>query len=607
MRPAAGEHVADAVSCRARAGPSSVDRPADGRLGRAEGSYRAGRVAEEARDGDRAAGLYFDAAADAFRVLCDPGPAGAGASTGPRAADATALYNTALARFLRLTAGRAIRPGEPWRDALAARGVRAVRRDADVWDPDEFDALKFAADFAVRGLEHEHRVDGLGVPLIAVRRADLKDLERRRGPEKFLMPRQVYPVTAVLRVNRTRDDPPGSGPEAVLELHDPLRSRRLALAPGRAVPLAADLSTPLAYHLARSPLPVLEQVGLLQPQWLEKLAGLYMLHPYEPGKIPVVLIHGVWSSPRAWLQMINDLRGDPELRDRYQFWLFMYPTGNPVTVSAATLRQALAEVRETLDPRGTDPALGEMVLVGHSMGGLLAKMMAQDSGEELWKLVATRPFAEVRATPEQREMLERLFFFGPQPSVRRVVFIATPHRGSDLGNEFLGRFVDRLIRLPNPLRATYKALLTLNGPDFFTPTIRAGLPSSVDNLSRESPLLVTLGRLPLRPDVPYHSILGQKEPGPVESGSDGVVPYASAHLDGAASEVVVPDDHTAQDHPEAIREVGRILRVHLARMDRERAAPAGPAFRPLGESAPYPHPGAVTRADGGRQDPSPTR
>ena len=346
-----------------------------------------------------------------------------------------------------------MRLDESWRAELAARGVRVtIRRDEAVWDPESFDVLKFSADYAVLGLENQHRVEGLGVPLIAIRRAHLSDLFRRKGPEDFLMPRQVYPVTAVLRVTHPGDARSGLGPEAILELHDPVRYRRVSLSPDRTAPLAADLSTPLAFHLARSPLPILEPIGLLQPQWLEGLAGLYMLHPYQPGKIPVVLVHGVWSSPRAWLQAINDLRGDPAIRDRYQFWIFLYPTGNPVTASAATLRKALNEVRATLDPQGTDPALDQMVLVGHSMGGLLAKMMILDSGEALWDLVSTRPFSELRATPPQRKLLRRLYFFEPQPFVRRVVFISTPHRGSELGDQFLGRLVDRLIRLPSSVR-----------------------------------------------------------------------------------------------------------------------------------------------------------
>ena len=561
-----------------------AESPADGWLARAEAAYNVGRTEEEAKDRERAADFYLDAVGYAGRALEDSSWEEGGIPSQTRAEMAQELSNASTARFFRLTSGRSMRLDESWRAALAARGVHVtIRRDEAVWDPESFDVLRFSADFAVDGLDNQHSVDGLGVPLIAVRRPRWKDLFRREGPEKFLMPRQVYAATAVLRVTRPRDARTGLGPEAILELHDPLRYRRFTLAAGRTAPLAADFTTPLAYHLARSPLPLLEQVGLLQPQWLERLAGLYMLHPYQPGKIPVVLVHGVWSSPRAWIQALNDLRGDPAIRDRYQFWIFLYPTGNPVTASAATLRKALTEVRQTMDPRGTDPALDQMVLVGHSMGGLLVKMMLQDSGEALWDLVGTRPFAELRATPEQRDLLERLYFFKPLPFVRRVVFISTPHRGSELGDQFIGRMVDRLIRLPSSVRTTYKSLLKQNSADFFAASMRDGLPTSVDNLSRDNPLLMTLQRLPFAAGVPYHSIIGQKEPGPVEDGSDGIVPYVSAHLDGAASELVVPANHSAQDQPDAIREMGRILMLHLARVDKERAYPVDPHFRLLRE------------------------
>jgi hypothetical protein len=209
--------------------------------------------------------------------------------------------------------------------------------------------------------------------------------------------------------------------------------------------------------------------------------------------------------------------------------------------------------------------------------------MVLDSGEALWDLVSTRPFSELRATPPQRRLFGRLYFFTPQPFVRRVIFISTPHRGSELGDQFLGRLVDRLIRLPSSVRSTYKALLKENGDDFFATSMRDGLPSSVDNLSRNNPLLMALERLPFPAGVPYHSIIGQNAPGPVEEGSDGVVPYVSAHLDGAESELVVHADHSAQDTPDTIGEIRRILMVHLAEVDRNRAYPIDPMYRLLRE------------------------
>src|SRR6185312_7529073 len=318
---------------------------------------------------------------------------------------------------------------EEWRNDLAAKGIRlTIARDAKFLSPESFDEFLFVDDYAIKNLDHQYRTEGVGVPLIALRKFDLRQIEGRKGEEKFLMPRQVYPMTALLKLDAPLLDRPGEPYGLRLELHDPLRERKVEL-DGRSEPLATDLTMPLVYHFVRSPLPILQEVGLLDPQWLEKLAGLYMLHPYEPGKIPVVLVHGLRSSPAAWMKVINDLRGDPILRDRYQFWLFMYPTGTPFPVSAAGLRKGLDELREAIDPSHADKALDRIVVVGHSMGGLISKMMIERSGDDLWKLIGRRPFEELQATPEHKEMLRRVFFFEPHPSVARVVFVATPHRG----------------------------------------------------------------------------------------------------------------------------------------------------------------------------------
>ena len=534
-----------------------------GPLAFAAASYRDGLGAEGA-SGDIAARYYLRAIAQAEPEIRS-------------SREARELSNAALKRFLRVTSGRHLRLDESWRAGLRARGIRVdFRLGGESWTPSHFDEFLFASDYRVTRLDAQIGAEGLGVPLIALKRFSLKELEGREGQEKFLMPRQVYPATAILRSVRHPADRPGSPPEFVLELHDPLRTRR-APPDASAVPIASDLTTPLAYHFVRSPLPVLQEVGLLDPQWLEKLAGLYMLHPYEPDKVPVILVHGLRSSPVAWMKVVNELRGDPALRDRYQFWLYMYPTGTPFPVSAANLRKSIGELREAVDPSHSDRALDQKVLVGHSMGGLISKMLVVDSGDALWKLIGARPFEQLRASPEHRDLLRRVFFFEAEPSVRRVVFIATPHGGSDLGDQFVGRLADRLIRLPSPLRSTYRALLAQNGADFFTPAIREGLPSSIDELRRDNPLLLTLAKLPRRPDLPIHSIIGRKDPNvPLQESGDGVVPYPSAHIDGVESELVVKGDHGCQDTPDTIRELRRILYVHLAQVDREAGAPIDP-------------------------------
>jgi pimeloyl-ACP methyl ester carboxylesterase len=290
--------------------------------------------------------------------------------------------------------------------------------------------------------------------------------------------------------------------------------------------------------------------------------GLSLLHPYRRGKMPVVLIHGLWSSPWSWARMIEVLEAEAALRDRYQFWTFGYSTGDPLPYTAALLRRDLDEVRRKLDPNGTDAAFDRMVLVGHSMGGLLTKMMVQDSGTRLWRLISDRPVDELAGEPDDRELFRGALIFKPRSEVRRVIFIATPHRGSRVNTGGLERLGSRLVRLPDPLRASYQRLMARNGPDFFAAHFRKGLPTSIDELEWQSPILVGLEKVGLARTIKAHSIIADLRNPPRDGGSDGLVPYESAHLDGMVSELLVSSGHLCQDHPGVVSEVRRILVEH---------------------------------------------
>ena len=207
-----------------------------------------------------------------------------------------------------------------------------------------------------------------------------------------------------------------------------------------------------------------------------------------------------------------------------------------------------------------------MILIGHSMGGLLAKMMAQDSRSYLWELRSPQPFEKLVGPPEDRDLLRQVVFFKSQPEVRRLIFIATPHRGSRLDRGIIRRVGGRLCRLPDPLKQVHQRLLASNGPAFFTPMLRRRLPTSIDQLAWEHPELQALVALGIDPGVTYHSIIADLRDPPLAGGTDGVVPYASAHLDGASSELLVHGGHLCQAHPLVIREVGRILTEHLVRI-----------------------------------------
>lgn len=292
-------------------------------------------------------------------------------------------------------------------------------------------------------------------------------------------------------------------------------------------------------------------------------AGLALARSYSRGKIPVILIHGLGASPKSWTPMIDALEADPALRERYQFWTFGYATGAPILYSAHLLRQDLRAARDRLDPDRTDSAIDHMILIGHSMGGLLAKMMAQDSRSSLWELRSPQPFGKLVGPPEDRDLLRQVVFFDSQPEVRRLIFIATPHRGSRLDRGFVHWAGARLYRSPDPLKQVHQRLLASNGPNFFTPMLRRRLPTSIDQLAWKHPELQALVALGIDPGVTYHSIIADFRDPPLAGGTDGVVPYASAHLDGASSELLVHGGHLCQADPLVIREVGRILTEHL--------------------------------------------
>ena len=261
--------------------------------------------------------------------------------------------------------------------------------------------------------------------------------------------------------------------------------------------------------------------------------------------------------------MIETLEADPAIKDGFQFWTFGYSTGDPIPYSAHLLRRDLDEVRRRLDPGQADPALDRMVLIGHSMGGLVCKMLAVEPGDRLWHVVSDRPFEELRGEEEDVTLLRNGLRFRALKEVRRVVYIATPHRGSRIDQGSIQRLGTRLIRLPDPLRAAHRRLVAQNPPDFFREHFRKGVPSSIDELEWGSPILTGLSELAHPPALKVHSIIAVRPDSPPDHRTDGLVSYESAHVAGVASEKVVSAGHLCQDHSEVIGEVRRILSEHV--------------------------------------------
>lgn len=580
----------------------------------AEISYQMGRQAEK-RDITHASGYYYLCSGYAYHYLFSKpakptvgGPWGEPESFDsfafdPRFRLACDLYNTGLAKCI--VAAQEIGRLDPRQQlelpTADGKGFHlSVVHHGFPWQPEEFGPLLLCADYQVVGLANHYRGYGLGVALIGTRDQQVQQRDNALAREEArsrrvrahsedsdsdttkptpmpghvdtpptLMPgrrsgrypREVsFPVSAFFRFEGSVADL-GTHRAGRLELYNPLNVQTVRVQ-NMTVPLETDMTTPLAYFLSRTDLDGIEYTGFLAADKIQDQTGIYMFEPYQPGKIPVVMVHGLLASPLTWTTLFNDLRADPKLRERYQFWFYLYPTGNSYLATAADLRQELAQLREELDPQGRDQALDHLVLVGHSMGGLVSKLLTVDSKEDFWTLVSPRPFDSLKVGTDTRAELRRLFYFQKTPSVERVVFLATPHHGSKLSPSPPARLAARFIRLPKRLMKVVGEVASADPQA--SPRLRDGqIANSLDLLAPGAPALELLASRPIPRRVHFHSIIGEAF-GQGISGSDGVVPYASAHLEGVDSEVVIPAHHLAlHHHPRAVLEVRRVLEEHL--------------------------------------------
>jgi pimeloyl-ACP methyl ester carboxylesterase len=412
-------------------------------------------------------------------------------------------------------------------------------------------------DLEIRGMRNRYRRAGAGVALAAS-----IEPAQDSNPDPWVPPQAKVPVTAFVRLDDLAPDLAGA--RGTLEFYDSDETPTINVG-SATVPLASDPSAVLAYNLEGAPFWDFEVAGFrrsdLRLAGLERTHGLGFLHPWRPGRIPVVFVHGTLSSPARWAEMANELLGDPRIATRFQLWFFVYNSGAPLLVSAAELRAALQKAELDLDPEGKDPALRQTVIVGHSQGGLLTKAMVVASGDAFWAAWSHERFEDVNFSPETRAFVKNAIYFDPLPYVARVIFIATPHRGSFLAESWLGMLGRKLTNAPASLAKSAYELATLSDdPHLFR--WRFQIETSIDNMDWSNPGLRTLASLPIAPGVQVNSII-PVESAPIETGDDGVVRYQSAHIEPVESELVVlGSSHSTQANPETIEEVRRILYEH---------------------------------------------
>lgn len=515
---------------------------------------------------------YFNAAVASWGVL--EGAAGVLPSDGPAVTDALIaelaesrewqLYHSAVAGLL-TTAQRYGR----WSPAtgLLVQGPGGltpveVGYHGFVWSPAEFGALNPLGTYTASHLTRVYRRAGVGTALVVDRNDS--------GPQRpFIKPRRRFAATALVRMVAT-----SSGWKPRLDFYDPLRESQVQLAGGPA-PLAADVTAPLARDGVTARQAWLDP--FLRPAGGGADDALGMLEPFQPNKIPVIFVHGLLSDPLVWYDMVNELQGQTYLRSRYQIWLFRYDTGLPFVTSAAVLRRQLAEVQALFNPYGADAAASNIVVVGHSMGGMVAKMQVTYSGDTLWAAAANVPIQQIRTDAASRDMLVDRFFFNPRDEVTRVVYIGTPHLGSVWARRAVGRIGSALVE-PSPVSVQMHDQVVRDNPGVFSDEFTRRFPTSIDLLEPSSPLLNATARLPYRAGVSLHSIIGEGRYTVGSGPSDGIVPVSSACLLGVASDKFVDEKHSGLPRNDAVMaEVLRILAVHVQSVDGGVACPVAPA------------------------------
>jgi pimeloyl-ACP methyl ester carboxylesterase len=460
----------------------------------------------------------------------------------PNDSSAQSIYNFSVARAVENVERAKIQPWQHQIDiasnqqsyTLTAPKPIDSEHDPNRYDLFPTDSLKISGKF----FKTRPSISGIGAPLVAVGR-----VENLQSREQFKLPRIYAPATAVIRFSDRR---------AQLEFVDPMKTERVAIGK-RTFHLAADLDAPTAMLIARERPERLGFSRLMNPQKYADTARLTQLQQFDSARTPVIFVHGLQETAASWTPMIDTLHNDPWIREHYQFWFFSYPSGYPYPYSAALFRQDLDGIDRMF------PNHKRVVLVGHSMGGMICRLMITDAGDKIWRDFFSTPPAKTPLATDTRKLLEGSLVFNHQPDVQRVIFISTPHRGSKIASGWIGRIGASLVRTPKQFMSIYASTKSLVIADPAARTLKR-MPNSVDTLEPNDRFVQAIDKLPITPGTPYHSIMGDRGRGDTPNSSDGIVPYWSSHLDGAQSELIVNSDHGAQYNSEAIKEVERILK-----------------------------------------------
>ncbi|MGI9243062.1 MAG: esterase/lipase family protein [Verrucomicrobiales bacterium] len=462
-------------------------------------------------------------------------------------AEAVADYNFVVARVVEEMERVEISPENPYLSGRSPDGSEwNLKVELASGQPD-LEIL--AADrFRFRGQEIREPAirEGIGAPVIAAGDpTDLVDLD------PLLESKQIFfGLTALVRFD---------GRTAVLDFHEPLEEETVTVN-GQRYPLGADFRAPLAFKLARINPEQEQRSRFFRPSRYNRTAQISRLQAYSPDKIPVLFVHGLANSPATWMPLLGQLRSDPMIRKHYQFWFFSHPTGIPYPITTAELREELDDMKEDF------PDHKDIIVVGHSMGGMIGRLLMTDSGMTLWDHYYDRPPEAIPFSDATREIMTDTLIFESREDIARIIFVAASHRGSHVATNLIGRLGARLVGNPIADSEINREATTYQREEQRFRGRR--LPNSVEVLDPDSPWLRIVHTLPLDRSIPFHSIIGDRGRGgnldrTRPQSSDGIVPYWSSHLEGATAESIVPSGHWVHLHPEGQAEIKRLLLEYL--------------------------------------------
>lgn len=415
-----------------------------------------------------------------------------------------------------------------------------------------------------------------------------------------------------------------------IHLYNPYRSENVSIL-GDNYPLAANFSAGYGLWLAENQLNGVGYLNLLTRQPEANLPKLFMLEPYDPNKRVLIMLHGLASSPATWVNLTNDIFNDEKLRDNYQVWQIFYPTNLPILENRYQIQELLTATYQQTDPNGQNRASKNSVIISHSMGAVIARMMLSD--DNLAKKLDALEDQDLLTNSNKRQIdtmlkqafgkkeLGKRFELNTLPQVDTAVFLSAPFQGTDYADRWFTRAIRRIIYLPLSLVKTVTdnlATIATQGDLAQNPLGALYLQNGASQLSDKSSFIQLTKDIRINDRITYHSIianndsditkgLAQMQPNgakidlsqalsteassvnnAVDSAalpnqplvaavmvdedisqdlterlSDGIVPYTSAHLDGAASETIINGGHSIQENPQTILTLRRILHQQL--------------------------------------------